>query len=1034
MSLRVSALLLAMAVWLAPCHTHAQSAPRTSDRGRVTITTVPDVIGGGLPLKVIHTDAGTPLRAGGVWLFKESATNADANAAAKDPAFYRKMREARLNAVRLILFEFWFQCDDASKTTRYSDLDNATERAALFANIETVINLASEQGMYVILNPHTKANHSGTVYGAAQHAYVRKFWSYAAAHFKDRTHLIYEQNNEVILLPTDTTDALLDQQQQLYTEIRAAAPQTHISLISISGIWSQSGGIDVVKNIADRLSARGTGIDWSNASFNYHLYFNGHTSERMRQLHKYYPAFPGENNYPYDGALLSGVSTTDTARSESMDVASDDRTRYVNQTCEQLGTGWALWQIESHYKFDNNWPLARTDAKNKNYYWTADAFLNRYIEAEDASITATSSGDTHAISTDVGLSGAKGRVFTGNAATDFVTLKLPSVAPGTYGIQLRVKRGPDRGVIQTAIDNGSGVFADVGSARDLYAATADTVVQDLGSFSFATAGDKYLRLTLTGKNGASSGYSVLVDYVRRTLDPNAPIPRPIASLTPSAVEATVAQGGTGNATFSIGNSGDAVLNYTVQPVFSEYTAQDSAQGGPAFNWVDIKTGGTSILANTDEGIVTGISLGFSFPFYGSNYASVNICTNGYVTFSGNTIIPDNTGEKLPSPYTGIPAPIIAAYLLDLQTDASSGIYYKRIDANTFGVLFENVKSRIFSGRITFQLLLKSNGQMVFNYKDNTIVFRGALIGFQDATRTKGQTLVYNEEFLAQTTGVNRALTVFPAASWLARSPASGNVVVGGGSQTVTLTMNTSGLVLGDYSSSIVVNTDDPDLVSAVVPITLHVVPGGAAPSWASGWPTVEAPLSTGFTLRAKTTASGGAYCVVVASGAAAPTAAQVRAGQNASGSAALSTGTITLTANTESSVLVSGLSPSTAYDIYVVADDTLGNLQTSPVTLTQTTTAARTLAWDADGTNANGTASSSTGVGGSGTWNTSALRWWDGSAYTRQAPDSIDQSYFRGQGGTVTLSSDTATRSLLFNQSDLGPIDILDCTDCDRAV
>ncbi len=88
---------------------------------------------------------------------------------------------------------------------------------------------------------------------------------------------------------------------------------------------------------------------------------------------------------------------------------------------------------------------------------------------------------------------------------------------------------------------------------------------------------------------------------------------------------------------------------------------------------------------------------------------------------------------------------------------------------------------------------------------------------------------------------------------------------------------------------------------------------------------------------------GKAYAVVVANGAAAPTSANVKAGQANGGGVAVSTGNVTLNSGAFSgTITLTGLSASTAYDVYVVAEDDEGtpNLQASAIKVDITTSAA----------------------------------------------------------------------------------------------
>lgn len=111
------------------------------------------------------------------------------------------------------------------------------------------------------------------------------------------------------------------------------------------------------------------------------------------------------------------------------------------------------------------------------------------------------------------------------------------------------------------------------------------------------------------------------------------------------------------------------------------------------------------------------------------------------------------------------------------------------------------------------------------------------------------------------------------------------------------------------------------------------------------------------------------YAVAVANGASAPSATQVAAGQNAAGSAALAAGNDLAVANgAEGSITLTGLSPSTDYDVYYVVGDAVPNY-TTPVLINVRMRATITAATvNAAGTQITLTAteSLSAGAGGSG--------------------------------------------------------------------
>ena len=127
----------------------------------------------------------------------------------------------------------------------------------------------------------------------------------------------------------------------------------------------------------------------------------------------------------------------------------------------------------------------------------------------------------------------------------------------------------------------------------------------------------------------------------------------------------------------------------------------------------------------------------------------------------------------------------------------------------------------------------------------------------------------------------------------------------------------------------------------------------APPTWTSGWPKADGPSPSGFTARANISAIGTAYYVVLSSGAGAPSSAQVKAGQDATGTGVAGNmkGTISCpAATTEYTQAVSGLSSSTTYDVYFVAEDASANLQASPVMVTVATTSSSTAPLISDAT------------------------------------------------------------------------------------
>ncbi|MFJ5485606.1 putative Ig domain-containing protein, partial [Pectobacterium actinidiae] len=151
-------------------------------------------------------------------------------------------------------------------------------------------------------------------------------------------------------------------------------------------------------------------------------------------------------------------------------------------------------------------------------------------------------------------------------------------------------------------------------------------------------------------------------------------------------------------------------------------------------------------------------------------------------------------------------------------------------------------------------------------------------------------------------------------------------------------VNAATMAAGTYSIRLQVS-DGQATYDKVVTLT---VTDDIAPSFDQS-PAVSNATPSGFDLSGSVSEAGNVYYVVVADGASAPTAAQVIAGQTASGAAATASGSQVLnSAPYDFSFTLTGLAASTLYDVYVVAKDSNGNNTVSVVKIDASTTSAGT--------------------------------------------------------------------------------------------
>lgn len=132
---------------------------------------------------------------------------------------------------------------------------------------------------------------------------------------------------------------------------------------------------------------------------------------------------------------------------------------------------------------------------------------------QTANLAAVSSGPTFRQFTFAGFPDTTGTILDATAVGDNVTMTVNVANAGTYDVKVSTKLLNTRGIYQLTI-NGT----NVGPTEDEYASTgAGTFgTLDLGNFNFAAAGNYAFKFAVTGKNAASSGFSIAFDDITLT--------------------------------------------------------------------------------------------------------------------------------------------------------------------------------------------------------------------------------------------------------------------------------------------------------------------------------------------------------------------------------------------------------------------------------------------------------------------------------------------------------------------------------------
>jgi len=147
-----------------------------------------------------------------------------------------------------------------------------------------------------------------------------------------------------------------------------------------------------------------------------------------------------------------------------------------------------------------------TDSNVISAAYTIGSTGGTTVSFEAESLTYTPNGATASVQTDTNSSGGKWIQLAGNSVGDFIDYAIPSVTAGTYQVQMEWKGNNSRGILQLSVDG-----ANVGPTLDQYSSGQTYPTTTFGTVTFSSAGTHTVRLTVTGKNSASSAENLSAD-------------------------------------------------------------------------------------------------------------------------------------------------------------------------------------------------------------------------------------------------------------------------------------------------------------------------------------------------------------------------------------------------------------------------------------------------------------------------------------------------------------------------------------------
>jgi len=256
-----------------------------------------------------------------------------------------------------------------------------------------------------------------------------------------------------------------------------------------------------------------------------------------------------------------------------------------------------------------------------------------------------------------------------------------------------------------------------------------------------------------------------------------------------------------------------------------YRWKDSNEpGGPTFNWIDV-SGGTSISLSDDD-FETGIPLGFTFNYYGTDYTEIGVGSNGWLSFNGSsTWYPSNVPAV--DSYDGA----IAPFARDLYPPSASYIRYQTFGTapNRYLVIeYHSIPNCCPSGDYkTFEVILyESSNKIKFQYlvapNDNPTGF-----GIESPDESMGMGNAGLDSLFISPAVVedNYAIEFSLMPGWISLDTASGTISASD-SILIEVTFDATDLDVGDYYADIIIVSNDPDEAEIIVPAHLHVLGSG----------------------------------------------------------------------------------------------------------------------------------------------------------------------------------------------------------------
>lgn len=340
-----------------------------------------------------------------------------------------------------------------------------------------------------------------------------------------------------------------------------------------------------------------------------------------------------------------------------------------------------------------------------------------------------------------------------------------------------------------------------------------------GVYSLTFSAPGYESQTVNGVNVVNGTPTILNIQLN-------PLPRPEIALLPASVEQAMPSCSVTDLELAVQNTGEITLNWNSQELgfgATNYGAGDGgprwidsrAPGGPAYSWVDISAIGTAVSFTLDDQNLGPYAIGFTFPFYGTNYTQFRVSANGWLSFT-STATGATSYNNTALPSNSAPENILAVWWDDLSPQrAGTSVRRWTNNIDSLVVSFQNIQSYANNGLYNFEIILTADGGITYLYGNmGTNRLNSSTIGLQNNDRTRGVTVLNNSVYISN----DMAIKFCPGVAVQTIPPAGS--VAPGQQQLVTLRLSSCCLPDGISLSRLRFTSDDPTRPTVDLPITI----------------------------------------------------------------------------------------------------------------------------------------------------------------------------------------------------------------------